>query len=306
MHMHAHSSADHDHHHHGPANYNKAFAIGAALNVVFIVAEVLAGFWASSMALLADAGHNLSDVLGLLLAWGASYLVHARATKRRTYGLRRSTILAALANAITLLAAIGAIAYEAIHRLYAPEPVTGSLVIYVALIGVVINTATALLFVSGRHDDLNIKATFLHMAADAGVSVGVAIAGVIILNTGWQWIDPVVSLLIVAVIFYGTWGLLRDSMNLALDAVPPGIDVDAVENYLQQLPGVTGVHDLHIWPLSTTQTALTAHLVRDDPQLDDDLLDRACHELRDHHKIHHVTLQLETTAGTPHCPLAHE
>ena len=230
----------HHHHHHGchAVDYHRAFAIGVALNVGFVVVEAVFGFLAGSLALLADAGHNLSDVLSLLLAWGASYLATRPPTRHRTYGLRRSTILASLLNAVLLLLAIGAIGWEAVRRFAAPAEVAGTTVIWVAAVGVVINTATALLFMSGRNRDLNIKGAFLHMAADAGVSLGVVVAGVAIILTGQLWIDPSVSLVIVAVIAIGTWGLLRDSLNLALDAVPEGIDPAAVEDYLKNLAGV--------------------------------------------------------------------
>jgi cobalt-zinc-cadmium efflux system protein len=280
-------------HSHAPANFGRAFAIGIALNTGFVVIEAIFGVLADSLALVADAGHNLSDVAGLLLAWGASVLVRRRPTLRRTYGLRRSSILAALANAVFLLIAIGAIAWEALGRFAHPQPVAGGTVIWVALIGVGINTVTALLFMAGRKDDLNIRGAFLHMAADAGVSLGVVLAGLAILLTGWLWLDPVVSLLIVAVIFVGTWGLLRDSVNLALDAVPEGIDTAAVAGYLGDLPGVTEVHDLHIWAMSTTETALTAHLVIPDAHDTDALMARICGEIHDRFGIEHATLQIE-------------
>jgi cobalt-zinc-cadmium efflux system protein len=278
---------------HSPTNYNRAFASGVALNLGFIAVEVVFGLIASSLALLADAGHNLSDVLGLLLAWGASYLSQRRPTERRTYGWRKSSILAALMNAFILLFAIGGIAWEAIRRFSTPSPVAGETIIMVATIGVVINTATALLFMSGRKGDLNIRGAFLHMAADAGISAGVAVAGLFILATGWLWIDPLVSLIITGIILIGTWGLMRDSFNLALDAVPVGIDPDAIKNYLSGLPGVLGVHDLHIWGMSTTETALTAHLVKPDSADDDALIEQASKELHNRFGIDHVTLQWE-------------
>jgi cobalt-zinc-cadmium efflux system protein len=243
--------------------------------------------------LLADAGHNISDVLSLLLAWCASYLSQTAPTKRHTYGLRGSSILASLANAIILLIAIGAIAWESIRRFGEPTNVPGNTIMLVAAIGVLINGVTALLFVKGRERDLNIKGAFLHMAADAGVSAGVILAGLAINLTGAQWIDPTVSLLIVVAIAIGTWGLLRDSLSLSLDAVPRGIDPTAVENYLLALPGVTKVHDLHIWAMSTTETALTAHLVKPDAEIDDALLARICDELHHRFGIGHATIQLE-------------
>ncbi len=291
----------HHNHDHSPSDYNRAFAIGVALNVIYIVVEATYGFLAGSLALLADAGHNLSDVLGLLLAWGANYLVQRKPTERHTYGWRKSTILAALTNAIILLVAMGAIAWEAVQRFSDPSPVAGKTVIIVAAIGVVINTATALLFLSGRKTDLNIRGAFLHMAADAGVSAGVVLAGVAILTTGWPWIDPVVSLTITAIILAGTWGLLRDSFNLALDAVPAGIDPEAVKTYLSDLPGVTGVHDLHIWAMSTSETALTVHLLKPDARDDDTLIEQASRELHDRFGIEHITIQWERRPELDHC-----
>ena len=291
----------HHNHDHSPLDYNRAFAIGVALNVIYIVVEATYGFLAGSLALLADAGHNLSDVLGLLLAWGANYLVQRKPTERHTYGWRKSTILAALTNAIILLVAMGAIAWEAVQRFSDPSPVAGKTVIIVAAIGVVINTATALLFLSGRKTDLNIRGAFLHMAADAGVSAGVVLAGVAILTTGWPWIDPVVSLTITAIILAGTWGLLRDSFNLALDAVPAGIDPEAVKTYLSDLPGVTGVHDLHIWAMSTSETALTVHLLKPDARDDDTLIEQASRELHDRFGIEHITIQWERRPELDHC-----
>jgi len=291
----------HHNHNHSPSDYNRAFAIGIALNVIYIVVEATYGFLAGSLALLADAGHNLSDVLGLLLAWGANYLVQRKPTQRHTYGWRKSSILAALANAIILLVAMGAIAWEAVQRFSDPAPVAGKTIIVVAAIGVVINTATALLFLSGRKKDLNIRGAFLHMAADAGVSAGVVVAGVIILAAGWLWIDPVVSLIITAIILFGTWGLLRDSFNLALDAVPAGIDPEAVKTYLSGLPGVAGVHDLHIWAMSTSETALTVHLLKPDARDDDTLIEQASRELHDRFGIEHITIQWERRPELDHC-----
>ena len=292
----------HDHgQRHTPTDYNRVFAIGVALNVIYIVVEASYGFVADSLALLADAGHNLSDVLGLLLAWGANYLVQRRPTARHTYGWRKSTILAALTNAIILLVAMGGIAWEAVRRFSAPSPVAGKTIIIVAAIGVLINTATALLFLSDRKKDLNIRGAFLHMAADAGVSAGVVVAGVVILTTGWLWIDPVVSLMITAIIVAGTWGLLRDSFNLALDAVPAGIDPEAVKSYLAELPGVTGVHHLHIWAMSTSETALTVHLQKPDAGDDDLLIEQASRELHARFGIAHITIQWERRSALDHC-----
>jgi cobalt-zinc-cadmium efflux system protein len=299
--VHSHNHTHNHGHSHGPADYNRAFAIGVALNVAYIVVEATYGFLAGSLALLADAGHNLSDVLGLLLAWGANYLVQRKPTKRHTYGWRKSTILAALTNAIILLVAMGGIAWEAVRRFGDPSPVAGRTIVIVAAIGVVINTATALLFLSGRKKDLNIRGAFLHMAADAGVSAGVVVAGVVILTTGWLWIDPVVSLVITAIILIGTWGLLRDSFNLALDAVPAGINPEAVKTYLTDLPGVTGVHDLHIWAMSTSETALTVHLVKPDAKDDDRLIGQASKELHYRFGIEHITIQWERRTELDHC-----
>ncbi len=300
-HTHDHSHGHvHGHHHHGPVDYNRAFAIGVTLNVGFATAEAVYGYLAGSLALVADAGHNFSDVLGLILAWGAAWLSQKRPSERRTYGLRSSSILAAMFNAVLLLVAIGAIAWEAIRRFSTPAPVAGTTIIWVALIGIVINTATALLFMSGRKDDLNIRGAFLHMAADAAVSAGVVIAGIVIMQTGWNWIDPVVSLIIAAVIFVGTWSLLRESLDLALHAVPEGIDPQEVSAYLADLPGVAAVHDLHIWGMSTTETALTAHLVKPDHSNDDELIAQASKELHEHFKIAHTTIQWERSDST--CP----
>jgi cobalt-zinc-cadmium efflux system protein len=287
-----------------PANYDKAFAIGIGLNVSYVVVEALFGVLAGSLALVADAGHNLTDVLSLLMAWGASRLSRMQPTERYTYGLRSSSILASLINAILLLIAIGAIAWEAIRRFKQPEEIAGGTVMVVAAVGVVINAATALLFVKGRESDLNIKGAFLHMAADAGVSLGVVVAGFAILQTGLYWIDPLTSLVIVAVIAVGTWGLLRDSARLALHAVPPGIDANKVKEYLAELPEVVSVHDLHIWPMSTTETALTAHLEMPNGNRGDKFLHEVCKHLHDQFKIEHCTIQIEQNANA--CSLAPE
>ncbi|HEV8377686.1 MAG TPA: cation diffusion facilitator family transporter [Tepidisphaeraceae bacterium] len=293
----------HEHHHHEPANYNRAFGIGIALNLGFVLIEAIFGFRAHSLALLADAGHNLSDVLGLLLAWGAIVLSRRPPTKRRTYGLRRSSILAALANAIFLLIAVGGIGWEAIQRFKAPAHVSAGTVIWVAVAGIIINSVTAILFMSGRKRDMNIEGAFLHMAADAAVSLGVVIAGVVISYTGWYWIDPVVSLIIVAVITIGTWSLLRRSVDLAMDAVPEGIDPVAVRDYLAGLPGVKAIHDLHIWGMSTTEAALTAHLVRPDAKDDDEFLTTIARELHDRFGLEHVTIQVERGSDGNSCKL---
>lgn len=291
-------------HEHGPVNYDRRFVVGIALNVGFVAVEAIFGVLAGSLALLADAGHNLSDVLGLVLAWGALVLGRQQPTRRRTYGLRRSSILAALANALLLLVAIGAIGWEAVRRFSHPAPVAGGVVIGVALVGIAINTATALLFLTGRERDLNVRGAFLHMAADAGVSLGVVLAGVAIVFTGWRWLDPAVSLMIAAVILVGTWGLLRDSVNLALDAVPEHIALPEVHDYLRRLPGVAEVHDLHIWGMSTTEAALTAHLVMPQGEPGDAFLARSRRELHDRFGIEHATLQVERGDPTHPCPLA--
>ncbi|MFB2769398.1 cation diffusion facilitator family transporter [Pelatocladus sp. BLCC-F211] len=283
----------HDHHHHQPT-YNRAFMIGIILNMGFVIVEAVFGFLTNSLALSADAGHNLSDVLGLVLAWGASWLARRRPTKRYTYGLRRSSILAALLNACLLLVAMGAIAIEAIQRLSNPIPVAGSTIITVALVGIVINGITAAMFMSGKDQDLNIKAAFLHMVADALVSLGVVLAGIAIITTNWLWFDPVISLIIVVVILVGTWKLLSQSLDLVLDAVPQGIDLLAVRTYLAELPGVVAVHDLHIWAMSTTESALTAHLVMLTGNPGDAFLSRIRMDLHDKFSIEHTTIQIET------------
>ena len=292
-----------DGHVHAPRDFGRAFAIGTALNLAFVVAEASYGWIANSMALIADAGHNLSDVFGLLLAWGAAVMAKRAPSPRYTYGLRFTSVLAALANAILLLIAVGAIALEAVRRLLDPEPVLGATVIVVAAIGIVINTVTALMFVSGGRDDINVRGAYLHMAADAAVSLGVLLAGVAMLATSWRWIDPVVSLVVAAVIVWGTWSLLRDSVNLALQAVPAGIDPGEVRTLLAALPGVSSLHDLHIWPVGTTETALTCHLMMPAGHPGDAFLARAAHQLADRFGIRHATLQIETGDGVA-CTLA--
>jgi cobalt-zinc-cadmium efflux system protein len=290
-------------HAHSPKSFDFAFALCAALNIGFVVVEAIFGFLSNSTALLADAGHNLGDVAGLLIAWGAATISRREPTTRYTYGLRSSSILAALFNAMFLLIAIGAIAWEAILRFGEPAPVAGKTVVIVAAIGILINGFTAWLFASGREADINIRGAFLHMAADAAVSFGVVVAGVLILSTGWDWIDPAASLLICAVIFWSTWGLLRDSVRMSLDAVPPGIDADEVRAYLQALVGVTALHDLHIWPMSTTETALTCHLVMPAGHPGDAFLMEAANQLQSRFAIGHATIQIETEQATA-CALA--
>ena len=293
-------------HDHEPQNYNRAFAIGVILNVIFVAVEAVYGILADSLALLADAGHNLSDILGLLLAWGASLLAGRKPTPRRTYGFRRATILASLFSAILLLVALGGIVWEAIGRIREPAAANGLTIIVVAGIGVVINTATALMFLSGRKRDLNIKGAFLHMAADAGVSLGVVVAGLVIMFTAWSWIDPAISLTIAAIILIGTWGLLRDSLNLSLDTVPRGIDPTQVKDYLGGLPGVNGCHDLHIWGMSTTETALTVHLVMPQITPDDGFLSQVTGDLHHRFGIEHSTIQVEQASSAELCGQAGE
>lgn len=294
-HSHTHDNGSGHGHSHAPADFGQAFAIGVVLNTGFVIVEAVFGFISGSMALVADAGHNLSDVLGLLIAWGASIAAKKPPSARFTYGLKSSTILAAFANAVLLLVAIGAILIETVDRLIDPVEPQGWTMIWVAGVGIVINTATALMFMRGRKDDLNIRGAFMHMAADALVSVGVVIAGAAILMTGVILIDPIVSLVIVAVIAWGTWSLLKDSVKMSMLAVPDGVDEGEVSGFLRALPGVAEVHDLHIWPMSTTETALTAHLIMPGGHPGDAFLRDAAHELEHHHAIGHVTLQVETS-----------
>ena len=286
-------------HSHQIRNYNRAFAIGVMLNVIFVAIEAGYGVAAGALALIADAGHNLSDVLSLLIAWGAALLATKPATEKRTYGFRKVTIMASLASAILLLIALGGITWEAIGRLFDPKPVEGMTVVVVAAIGVVINTTTALLFISGQKHDLNIRGAFLHMAADAGVSFGVVVAGIIIVVTGWLLIDPLIGLFIVAVILVGTWSLLRDSMNLAIDSVPKGIDMAGIKRYLTSLENVSQIHDLHVWPMSTTEVALSVHLIIVDDSLDNSLLPELQQQLHDRFSIDHSTIQVERQDDGP-------
>jgi cobalt-zinc-cadmium efflux system protein len=292
-----HSHAGHSHagHQHAPAAFGRAFAIGITLNVSYVVAQAAFGLAAHSLALLSDAGHNLGDVVGLFLAWGATMLARRRPTARFTYGLGRGTILASLANAMLLLVAVGGITWEAVRRFGERESVAGMTVIWVAAAGVVINWVTAMLFMSGRKGDLNLKGAFLHMAADAAVSAGVVVAGILILITGWWWLDPAVSLLINGVIVWGTWGLLRDSVNMAMDAVPPEVDYAGVRGYFSELPALAGFHHLHIWALSTSETALTVHLVKPEADGDDALLGMVNRDLNERFGIGHATIQFERT-----------
>ena len=304
--------AGHDHHHHGHGHGHErasprgsAFAIAVALNVTFVVAEVAAGLISGSMALIADAGHNLSDVLSLLLAWGASVLAARPPSERFTYGLKSSSILAAIANAALLWVALGAILVETIRRFSDPTPVEGGLMIAVAALGIVINGASALLFAAGSKTDLNLRAAFLHLLADAAVSAGVVIAGIGVVLTGLPWIDPVTSLVITLVIGWGSWGLLRDAMKMGLLAVPQGIDQARVRGFLESRPGVTAVHDLHIWPMSTTENAITAHLVMPGGYPGDRFLHDLAHELEHAFGIGHPTFQVETLSDEA-CALVSE
>ncbi|MGU3536398.1 cation diffusion facilitator family transporter [Methylobacterium sp. A54F] len=300
---HGHGSHGHGGHSHAPKSFGTAFAIGIGLNTAFVVLEAAYGYASNAMSLVADAGHNLSDVLGLVVAWVAAALVRRRASARYTYGLRGSSILAALFNAVFLLVATGAIVWEAILRLLYPEPVAGVTVMVVAGIGILVNGVTAWLFASGAEGDINIRGAFLHMAADTAVSAGVVAAGGLIWFTGLAWIDPLVSLLIAGLIVWATWGLLTESVAMALSAVPAGIEPGAVRAHLAGLPGVTDLHDLHIWPMSTTEVALTAHLVMAGGHPGNAFLVEAAETLRTRFGISHATLQVEDAAGPP-CRLA--
>lgn len=315
-HDHGHSpDHDHDHHHghghghsHGPGGHHHGpvdtgdwrYAVGLLVNLAFVAIEFTAGVLSDSTALMADAGHNLSDVLGLAMAGGAAWLARRAGGVQKTYGYGKATVLAALFNALLLIFACGAIAFEAVRRLTDPAPVGSTTIMVVAGIGFVINLGTALLFMKDQHKDLNVRGAYLHMMADAGVSLGVVLAGAVILFTGWSVVDPLVSIVIVAVILWGTWGLLKDSVNLALDAAPRGVDVAAVRAGFLALPGVSAVHDLHVWGLSTTDTALTAHLVHDRTDAEA-LLAEAQTLARTRFAIGHTTLQLERGA-LPDCP----
>ena len=295
---HSHHHHGHDGHAHAPADFGRAFAIGITLNTAFVVAEAVFGFISNSTALIADAGHNLSDVLGLVVAWGAASLSKRPPTDRFTWGLRSSSILAALFNAVFLLVSVGAIGWESILRLLNPQPISGPIVMAVAAVGIVINTATALMFVRGRKSDINIEGAFLHMAADAAVSLGVVIAAGLLMWTGQNWIDPVMSLVICAVILWSTVGLLRSSLHMSLHAVPSGISVEAVRDFLRKRPGVVRIHDLHIWPISTTETALTCHVVMPSGHPGDQFLVETSHRLAHDFAIGHATLQIETSEET--------
>ena len=290
----------HDHHH-GVDDFGRAFAIGIALNTAFVLIEAFVGWRINSLALLADAGHNLSDVIGLVLAWGGVLAGRLRPDARHTYGWKRASILAAFINALLLLVAMGSLAWEAVHRLHSPEPVEGVTIMVVSGIGIAINAATALLFMRGRERDLNIRGAFFHMAADALVSAGVVVAGGLALAFGWLWLDPVVSLLIAAVIVVGTWSLFRQSLHLLFDGVPDEVDLHAVQALLEGLPGVARVHDLHIWAMGTSEIAMTAHLVMPEGHADDAFLQRATEQLHDRFEIEHVTLQVVRVPFTNPC-----
>lgn len=292
----------HNHSHSHAANYGRAFAIGIALNVMFVVVETIFGWQADSLALLSDAGHNLSDVLGLLVAYGGLYLARLRPNQKHTYGLGRATILAALFNAMILLIAMGGIVWEAVGRFSHPVPIQGGIVMLVAAMGVVINGITAWLFMSGNKTDLNLRGAFLHMAADALVSLGVVIAGAMFIWTGWAWLDPAISLVIAIVILWSTWDLLRQSVHLSLDGVPVSIQLEKVRNYLTVQPNVIEIHDLHVWAMSTSEIALTVHLVMRDRHPGDEFLCRVAEELHDNFTIGHVTIQIELNKH--HCSLS--
>lgn len=293
VHAHSHNHGHTHHHHHAPKNYNSAFAIGVVLNTLFVIIEGVYGYFSHSLALMADAGHNLSDVAGLAIAWGAFWLTTKKPTSTYTFGLRKSSILSALFNAIFLLMAVGVIIWEAVHRLFNPNMVETKTVMIVAAIGIVINAATAMLFFKDKEDDINIRGAYLHMAADALISLGVVISAVIISYTSWYWLDPLVSIIISLVIIYGTWDLLKNALRFSMDAVPENIDSLAVKNYLQGLPDVVEVHDLHIWGMSTTETALSAHLTVNTKSLGNIQLAKISTDLKKKFKIHHPTIQVE-------------
>jgi len=302
---HDHQSHAHSAYGNSPASYGRAFAIGIALNLAYVAGEAVAGIISGSLALLADAGHNLSDVLGLSLSWGAAVLSRRQPSGRFTYGLRSSSILAALANAIILLVVTGGIAWEAIWRIAHPVPIASGIVVVVAAIGIFINGGTALLFASGSAD-LNVKSAFLHLAADALVTAGVVVAGIIIWLTDWRWLDPAVSLFVSAVIVLGTWGLFKSAIGLALNAVPEGVDAAAVRAHLVALPGVAGLHDLHIWGMSTTETALTCHLIMPAGHPGDGVLNAIAQQLHHRFAIEHATIQIELADTDEACALTPE
>ena len=294
------------HSHDQAHDYDLAFKVGIAVNGLYVIIEAGCGFAFNSVALISDAGHNLSDVLALVMAWAASFLSRTRPTERRTYGMRRATVLASLASAVLLCLALGAIIWESTARLTAPTATSGRTIVVVAGIGVIINLVTAFMFMSGRHGDLNIKSAFLHMASDAAVSLGVVVAGVVILATGWLWVDPIIALAVSAVILVSGLGLLRESLDLAMDAVPDHVDVAGVRRYLESLPGVRNVHHLHIWAMSTTETALTVHLVMQPDAADDALLQSVSDTLKSTFRIQHPTIQVEYGRSREDCVCAPE
>ena len=303
-HEHRHHHDHAGHHHHAPESFGRAFLIGIGLNLAFVIVEVTYGFLAHSLALVADAGHNFGDVLGLGLSWGATVLATLKPSKRRTFGFRRTTIIASMTNALILLFVTGGLTLEAIRRIEAPMPTQGRAMIAVALVGAVVNALSAVLFMSGRKDDLNIRSAFIHLGSDALLALAVAVAGGLILATGWLWIDPVMSLVLAIAILVGTWSLLKKSMNLMLDAVPEGIDPERVKAYLGALPAVVEVHDLHIWAMSTTETALTAHLVMPRDSSEPGFLSKVCRGLHHEFGIEHATLQIDPQDAPAPCPLA--
>jgi cobalt-zinc-cadmium efflux system protein len=300
---HHHHDHHHDHGHHHSGGNGQAFRLAIALNAVFVVVEFCYGLIANSTALMADAGHNLSDVLGLVLAWGAALLTRSTPSGRFTYGLRSSSILAALLNALLLMVACGAIGWEAVQRFSSPPPVAGITVSVVAALGVAVNGLSAWLFRAGSKHDLNVRAAYLHLAADAAISLGVVISGLVIMATGWSWLDPLASIVIVLLIVAGTWSLLRESLQLVLGAVPAHVDAGAISQFLERRPGVSEVHDLHIWAMSTTETALTAHLVMPGGYPGDHAIDEIVCQLRMDFKIHHCTLQVEEGSTDHGCAL---
>ena len=303
-HGHGHDHAGHHHHHGDPTSHGRAFAIAIGLNAVFVAIEFTYGFIANSTALMADAGHNLSDVLGLMLAWGAAILAKRAPNARYTYGLRSSSMLAALFNSMLLMVACGIIVWEAVEQLLRPSPVAGVTVSIVAAVGIAINGFSAWLFLAGSKDDINIRGAYLHLAADAAISLGVLLAGLAVMYTGWNWLDPLVSIAIVVIIMLGTWSLLREALNLMMAAVPGNVDAPQVERYLRDHAGVRDVHDLHIWAMSTTETALTAHLVMPDGYPGDHVLDAIAARLKADFAIHHCTLQVEMGTTDHACCLA--
>ncbi len=309
---HRHAQGNAHGHSHGPMNYDRVFAIGIALNVTYALIEVVAGLWLGSLSLVADAGHNLSDVIGLLLAWAAVWLSRRQPSARHSYGLGRSSILAALANALLLLAAIAVIAWEAMSRFSHPHIVPTGPVVWIASVGILVNAFTAWLFMRGSKSDLNVRGAYLHMVADAAVSAGVVVSALVMAVTGWLWLDPATSLVIAAVIAWSSWRLLVDSLHLSLDAVPPHINADAIARYLTADPQVKDLHDLHIWALSTEAVALTAHVVCPGGHPGDAWLARVCKELHEKYGIDHATIQVETgdaarspagAVSSPGCPL---